>query len=335
MENIKKVAVFSARKHDITFFNKAVEELKPNLQFTFLETPLKLENVSLSQGYDAICVFVHEHITQPILQKLKEYGVKLIASRSAGCSHIDIEAANELSLKVVTVPDYSPYCHAEFAVCLLMTLNRKLKKSIFRTLAGNFELDGLLGFNIFGKTIGVIGTGRTGLCFIKIMLGFGAKILCFDTVKNPEVRKLGLTYSTLEEIFSKSDVISLHCHLTKENFHIINREAINKMKQGVYIINVSSGALIDTEAAIEGLKSGKIGGLGKDVIENEEGIFFTDKSDEVIKDDNISRLMSFNNVLLTGHQAFFTVEALEKITYTTVLNVMQVLNGKDCPNYVH
>lgn len=334
MEQKKRVAVFSSRKYDKAYLAKALDELKGNFEFTFLETPLKLETVSLSQGYDAVCVFVNDSLGEDVLRKMNEYGVKLIALRCAGFNNVNMKVANELGIKVVRVPAYSPYAVAEFATCLLLALIRKIKKSIFRTREGNFQLDGLLGFDLYGKTVGIVGTGKIGLCFIKIMLGFGVKILCCDPYPNPEVLSLGLTYTTFEDVIANSDIISLHVNLTKDNFHLIGKEAIDKMKKGVILINVSRGPLMDTQAVIEGLKSGKIGGLGNDVVENEEEVFFHDKSDEVIKDDKISRLMASNNVILTGHQAFFTVEAIENISSTTVSNLSKVLSGEECANIV-
>lgn len=334
MDQAKRVAVFSAKNHDKAYLSKALEQLKSNIEFIFFETALKLETASLCQGYDAICAFVHDDLSEPVLKKISDYGVKIVALRSSGYNHIDMDAAKFFGIKVVRVPSYSPHAIAEYAVCLLLTLNRKLKKSILRTSEGNFQLDGLLGFDIFGKTVGVIGTGKTGVCFIKIMLGFGAKILCYAPTENPEVLNLGIKYSTFDEVISNSDIISLHLHLNKDTYHLINKETIQKMKKGAYLINVSKGALIDTEAAIEGLKSGQIGGLGNDVVENEENIFHHNNSDEVIQDDQITRLMASNNVLLTGHQAFFTVEALTNIANTTVTNLTQVFNGETCPNCV-
>ena len=332
--NAKKIAVFSSRNYDNVHLTLANQNLKGNLDITFIESALKEETIRLAEGYDAVCVFVNDDLNAKVLTSLKEYNINLLALRCAGYNNVDLKKAAELNIQVVRVPAYSPYAVAEHAVCLLLALNRKLKKSIDRVREGNFELEGLLGFDINGKTVGVIGTGRIGYVFAKIMTGFGAKVICCDPFVNTDIINLGLKYTSMDDILARSDIISIHSNLTEENFHLIDEAAINKMKPGVILLNVSRGGLVDTQAVINGLKSGRIGGLGIDVVEHEELVFFRDNSDEVIKDDCISRLISFNNVLFTGHQAFFTVEAIQNICNTTVENINTVFSGKDCANTI-
>lgn len=332
--NIIKVAMFSSRKYDREHFEENLKNYSSKIQITYYSEQLNENTYIMAQGHSIVCVFVNDVLNAEVLDKLSKLGINKVVFRCAGFNNIDLEKSRELNFKVARVPAYSPNAIAEHAVCLMLMLNRKMKKSVDRSRDLNFELDGLLGFDMAGKTVGVLGTGRIGFCLIKILLGFGCRVLCFDPFKNPEVEKMGLPYVDLDTIYRESDIISLHCFLTKENFHMIGEKQINQMKKGVMIINTSRGPLIDTHAVIEGLKSGQIGYLGIDVVEHEEEIFFTDCSDSVLKDDDIARLLVFNNVVITGHQAFFTKEAINTIAQTTLGNIVCMVENKECKNYV-
>jgi D-lactate dehydrogenase len=279
------------------------------------------KTLPLAKGYDAICVFVNDVVHAPVIEGLKENGVKLIALRCAGFNNVDIGKAADLGMGVVRVPAYSPYAVAEHSLGLILTLNRKFHKAYTRVRDGNFALDGLLGFDLHDKTIGIIGTGRIGQIFIKLIKGFSCEVLAYDKFPNKEVEASGVKYVGLQELYSKSDVISLHCPLNHETYHIINEYAIESMKDNVMIVNTSRGKLIDTGAVIDGLKAGKVGYLGLDVYEEEEDLFFEDLSDTVIQDDQFVRLQTFPNVLITAHQAFFTKEAINNIARTTFENI--------------
>ena len=332
---ITKVAMFSTKKYDREYFKSNICENKSKLAITYIEEQLNENTYIMAQDHSIICVFVNDRLNSEVLIKLSELNIKKIVLRCAGFNNINLEKAKELNFRIVRVPAYSPHSVAEHAVCLMLALNRKLKKSIDRSRDLNFELDGLLGFDMNGKTVGVIGTGRIGLILIKILLGFGCKVICCDPFKNPEVESLGLPYVDLNTIYKESDIISLHCFLNNETFHTINEKAINQMKKGVMIINTSRGALIDTHAVILGLKSGQVGYLGIDVIEHEEDVFFSDLSDSVIQNDEIARLLVFNNVIITAHQAFFTKEAINNIALTTIENIICLAEDKVCKNQIN
>jgi len=301
----------------------------PRLKFTHVGPRLSLETARLAEGYSVINIFVNDKVDAQTAEVLKENGVGLIALRAAGFNNVDLEACSRLGISVVRVPAYSPHAVAEHALALLMSVNRKIHRAHERVRLGDFRLDGLVGMDLHGKTMGVIGTGKIGQCFIQIALGLGCKVLAFDVKQNPEVAKLGnVKYVELSELFRSSDVISLHAPLTKETKHMLGKEAFDQMKEGVIIINTSRGALIDTPALIDGLKDGKIGGAGLDVYEEEEGFFFEDFSASVISDDVLARLLTFHNVVVTGHQAFLTTEALENIASVTINNINEYLDGK-------
>ena len=319
------ITFFSAQPYDNDFFSKANTEHAFDLVFN---THALNEASAATVKGEVVCAFVNDNCKAGVIEILAKQGVKLLALRSAGFNHVDLAAAAKYQITVVRVPAYSPHAVAEHAVALLMTLNRKTHKAYNRVREQNFALHGLLGFDVFGKTIGVIGTGNIGQVFCQIMLGFGCKVLAFDLVANKAMEHIGVRYTDLHEIFAESDVISLHCPLNEQTRHMINAEAFMAMKDGVVMINTSRGGLIDTPAAIRALKSGKLGGLAIDVYEQEEKLFFRDLSADIIQDDTIQRLMSFSNVLVTAHQAFFTREALTQIAEITLGNVQAWQQGK-------
>lgn len=279
---------------------------------------------------DAVCAFVNDTIDKTVIEKLEEYGVSAIALRCAGYNNVDLKAAQG-RVKVFRVPAYSPYAVAEHAMGLILTLNRKLHRAYIRTRDHNFSLEGLIGFDLKGKTVGIVGTGKIGCCFAEISAGFGMNILGYDPHENPEF--LG-KYVTLDELLSQSDIVSLHCPLTKQNHHLISDKTIEKMKNGAYIINTSRGLLIDTTALISGLKLGKIGAAGLDVYEEETSLFFEDFSDEIIEDDTLSTIISMPNVIVTSHQAFLTREALSSIAETTIKNLKSYFESGKCENEI-
>jgi D-lactate dehydrogenase len=319
-----KVAVFSTKSYDKEFLDKANSGNKHEL--AYFESSLKQKTVRLAEGYDAVCVFVNDALTKEVVETLAEMKVKLIVLRCAGFNNVDIEAACYNNVIVLRVPAYSPTTVAEHAVALILTLNRKTHKAYNRVREGNFSIERLSGFEISGKTVGVIGTGKIGSAFANIMKGFGCNVIAYDQYQNESLKNI-VTYCSLEEVFKNSDIISLHCPLTPETNQIVNKDSLALMKKGVMIINTSRGKLIDTEAAIDALKVGQIGYLGIDVYEQEENLFFKDLSEMVIVDDKISRLMTFPNVLVTAHQAFLTDNALTQIAQTTIKNLSDFESG--------
>ncbi len=292
------------------------------------------KTVTLLIDVNAVCVFVNDQINRTVIQKLAERGVKIIALRCAGFNHVELAAAKEFNIKVVHVPAYSPHAVAEHAIAMMMTLNRKTHKAYNRVRDQNFSLNGLLGFDLHGKTVGVIGTGNIGQVFCQIMTGFGCKILAYDVHPNEALTAVGIRYVPLAEIFTQADIISLHCPLNESTRYLINDESVQQMKKGVMLINTSRGTLIDTRTVIHALKSGVIGLLGIDVYEQEEKLFFRDLSEKIIKDDMISRLSSFPNVLITAHQGFFTQEALTQIALTTLATLKSYEQGDVLQNEV-
>ncbi len=326
-----KVAVFSTKKWVRESFAHEVPE---TLEITFFEARLDEETAPLASGFDAVCIFVNDTANAAVIRKLAGLGVKTIALRCAGFNNVDLQAAAEAGISVCRVPAYSPYAVAEHALGLILSLNRKYHRAHTRVREGNFALDGLMGFDIRGKTIGVIGTGKIGRIFMEIISGLGVKILAYDKFPSKELEASGVSYVNLETLYRESDIISLHCPLTHETFHLINDYAIRSMKKGVMIINTSRGPLIDTAAVIDGLKSGIIGYVGLDVYEEEGDLFFEDLSDEVIHDDTFVRLQTFPNVLITAHQAFFTVEAIDNIRDTTFENLNLLERTGTCENLV-
>lgn len=325
-----KIAFFSTKPYDKEFFEKH----NHSHELTFYEASLNEKSVRLAEGSDAICVFVNDKVNATVIEKLAGMNVRLIALRCAGFNNVDLEAARQANIVVVRVPAYSPHAVAEHAVALILTLNRKTHKAYNRVREGNFSLEKLSGFDLFQKTVGVIGTGKIGEAFARIMLGFGCKVLAFDIFPNQHLIDAGVQYTTIEDVLAQSDIISLHCPLTDKTLHLINDQAIAKMKNGAMLINSSRGALIDTQAVVEALKSKKLGYLGLDVYEQESNIFFNDLSEEILVDDTLARLMTFPNVLITSHQGFLTEEALTQIAVTTLNNISAFESGTKSGNEV-
>jgi D-lactate dehydrogenase len=327
-----KTVFFSSKNYDEDFFLAANASSAHALKFL----PLRLDETTapLALGYDSVCVFVNDRVNREVLDMLAAQGIRLIALRCAGYNNVDLPHARSLGITVVRVPAYSPHAVAEHAVALLLSLNRHLHKAYNRVREGNFELKGLLGFDLAGKTVTVIGTGKIGSIFARIMLGFGCRVLAVDIIENLELIEQGVTYVSLQDALPQSEVISLHCPLTADSRHLIQTETIAKMKPGVLLINTGRGALVDASAVIKGLKSGAIGGLAMDVYEEEEKLFFSDHSSEVISDDVFMRLTTFPNVIITGHQAFFTKEAMQQIAQTTLANLSEFEAAGRCGNEV-
>lgn len=299
-----------------------------DIEWRFLEFRLTRETAPLAAGAQAICVFVNDQLDRPCLEAVAAQGVKLVALRCTGFNNVDLAAAKELKLTVTRVPVYSPYAVAEHAVALLLTLNRKIHRAFNRVRELNFSLHGLVGFDLHGKTVGIVGTGKIGRIVAQILRGFGMKVLAYDPFPNREwAAHLGVEYADASSVTGLSDVLSLHIPLTPETKHLIRQETLDLMKPGVILINVSRGALIETRALIESLKSGRLGGVALDVYEEEEGIFFEDLSGQVLQDDDLARLLTFPNVLITSHQAFLTREALADIARTTVANLQALASG--------
>ena len=316
-----KVAVFSSKSYDREFLDSANAAANAGHELSYFEVKLNLQSAVLAAGHEAVCAFVNDQLDRNVLEKLAAQDTKLVALRSAGFNHVDLEAAYDLDIRVGRVPAYSPQAVAEHTVALILSLNRKIHKAYARVREGNFALEGLLGFDLSGRSVGIVGTGKIGLCMARIMRGFGCQLLAFDPHPVPELEELGGRYVELSELLSSSDIISLHCPLNPATHHLINRSAIDQMKPGVMVINTSRGAVVDTKAMIAGLKSGKIGYLGLDVYEEESDLFFENLSDQTIQDDVFARLLTFPNVLITGHQAFFTREAMSSIAQTTIGNI--------------
>lgn len=311
-----KIGVFSTKSYDQEFFEKF--KIQYDFEFTYLKERLNIETVHLATGFEAVCIFVNDKLDEATLKVLSENGVKLVALRCAGYNNVDLDAAKKYNIVVVRVPAYSPESVAEHAVALILTLNRKTHIAHKRVAQDNFSIKSLKGFNLFGKTIGVIGTGKIGAAFIRIMKGFGCEIVAFDIMKSEELIALGVKYLPIEEVFSSSDILSLHCPLTPKTKYLINRDSLKLMKEEVMIINTSRGAAINTRDVIESLKKNEIGAVGLDVYEKEAGVFFEDFSNSKLTDDLLIELRSFPNVLITSHQAFFTEEAMTEITKTTL-----------------
>ncbi|MDP5253286.1 MULTISPECIES: 2-hydroxyacid dehydrogenase [unclassified Vibrio] len=324
------MAFFSAKQYDQEAFRQVPQTVA--LEYHFHDFRLTEHTAPLAAQSEVVCAFVNDELCREVLEILARGKTKLIAMRCAGFDKVDLEAAKALGLQVVRVPAYSPEAVAEHTVALMMSLNRRLHKAYQRTRDANFSLEGLVGFNFYGKTVGVIGTGKIGQAAIRIFKGLGMKVVCFDPYPNPIVTELGAQYCSLEEVLSSSDVVSLHCPMSPENHHLLNKDTFNKMKTGVMIINTSRGGLLDANAAIEALKAGQIGALGLDVYEHEKSLFFEDNSDQVIADDVFRRLSACHNVLFTGHQAFLTKEALHNIASTTLNSIEAFFNNKTSGN---
>ncbi len=328
------IVVFNAKPYDIEFFEKWNKQY--GARITYYSEKLTLKTAAVLTKYqDVVCTFVNDDLNEKVIEILSRNGVRAIAIRAAGYNNVDIRAAYHNRVTVFRVPAYSPYAVAEHALALLMTVNRKTNKAYNRTREGNFSLVGLTGIDLNGKTAGVIGTGKIARIFIKILNGLGMNVIAYDKFPNEQAAKdENFTYVDLEEVFEKSDVISLHCPLLPDTKHIVNSESISKMKKGVIIINSARGGLVNTESLIEGLKNKKIGGAGLDVYENEKDYFFEDESGTVLEDDILARLLTFNNVVVTSHQAFLTEEALNNIVETTLNNILAYAKKEELVNEV-
>ena len=324
-----KIACFSTKSYDKEYLSKAI--VAPH-SIVFFEESLNLNTVGLLTGFDGICVFVNDKLDNNLLQQIASAGIKAIFLRCAGFNNVVISTATSLGIKVYRVPAYSPYAVAEHAVALVLTLNRKTHKAYNRVKEYNFSIERLHGFDVHGKTVGVIGTGTIGLVFAKIMLGFGCKVIAFDPTESDDAKQLGIQYVALEDVLKQADILSLHCPLNQHTRHMISTKEFSIMKHGAMLINTSRGALIDTKEAIEALKTGALGYLGIDVYEEEEKLFFHDFSESIISDDILMRLMTFPNVLITSHQAFFTHEALTQIAETTYQNMLDFTHGTSSTN---
>lgn len=328
-----KIAFFDTKEYDKNLFEEYNKKY-PEYEITYLESKLNKETAPLAKGYDVVCIFVNDVADKETIKILEECGVKLIALRCAGFNNVDVKNIGD-KIKVVRVPAYSPYAVAEHAVALLLSIDRKIYKAYQRTKKYNFSLNGLLGFDLHGKTVGVIGTGKIGRVFCTIMKGFGCNVIAYDVFENQEAAKeIGFKYVTLDTLLASSDIISLHCPLTEDNNKLINKETISKMKDGVVIINTSRGKLIDTDSLIEKLGEGKIGGVGLDVYEDEEEFFLNDMSNSYLRDKDLSMLLTMPNVVITSHQAFFTKEALNKIASDTCENIKEIFEKGSSVNEV-
>lgn len=327
------IAFFGSKPYDEASFNEKNKDF--GFELRFYKGHLNKNNVILTQGVDVVCIFVNDTANAEVIRLMAANGVKLLALRCAGYNNVDLKAAAECGIAVVRVPAYSPYAVAEYTVALMLSLNRKIHRAAWRTREGNFSLHGLLGFDMHGKTAGIIGTGKIAKKLISILRGFGMNILAYDLYPDYNfARENQVVYTTLDELYHSSDIISLHCPLTEQTKYLINDYSISKMKDGVMIINTGRGQLIHTNALIEGLKNKKIGSAGLDVYEEESQYFYEDRSDKIIDDDTLARLLSFNNVIVTSHQAYFTQEALSNIATTTLQNVKDFTLGKVLENEV-
>ncbi|MBE9029913.1 2-hydroxyacid dehydrogenase [filamentous cyanobacterium LEGE 11480] len=327
-----KIAVFSTKPYDRQFFDAANQTY--NYDLTFFETKLTQQTASLAQGFTTVCIFVNDEPDDITLEILARNGTRILALRCAGFNNVDLAKAAALDLQVVRVPAYSPYAVAEHTFGLILTLNRKIHRAHNRVREGNFALEGLLGYDLHNRTIGIIGTGRIGQIVAQIANGFGLEILAYDLHENADLTAIGVKYVPLDQLLTQSHIITLHCPLTPDSHHLIDDAAITNMKQGVMLVNTSRGGLIDTQAVIKGLKSEKIGALALDVYEQESDLFFEDLSDRIIQDDIFQRLTTFPNVLITAHQAFFTEDAMQNIAETTLANINDLDNDRICPNLV-
>ena len=327
-----RIAVFSTKSFDSEYINKFNKDAKH--KFTFFDIALNTATTKLTKGFDAVCVFVNDKIDAASIEELSINGIKLIVLRCAGFNNIDVAAATAKNIKVVRVPAYSPQAVAEHAVALILTLNRKTHKAYNRVRESNFSLMGLMGFNLNNKTVGVIGTGKIGMSFCKIMQGFNCKVVAYDTNEREECKQAGIEYRSFDEVLSVADIISLHCPLTPQTKYLFNAITFSKIKLGAMLINTSRGGLINTIDAINALKTGQLGYLGIDVYEQEEKLFFNDLSETVIQDDLIERLITFPNVLITPHQGFFTKEALDEIAITTIKNCNDFEEGVTLENEI-
>ena len=327
-----RIIFFDIKDYDREFFEKYGKNY--NYEMSFFKSRLSLENVHLTKGYDVVCAFTNDDIGKETIDAMAENGVRLLAMRCAGFNNVSLKDIHN-RFKVVRVPAYSPHAIAEYTVGLILAVNRKINKAYVRTREGNFSINGLMGVDLYGKTAGIIGTGKIGQILIKILKGFDMKVIAYDLFPNQKVaEELGFEYVSLDELYANSDIISLNCPLTKDTQYMINRRSMLKMKDGVILVNTGRGMLIDSADLVEALKEKKIGAVALDVYEEEENYFFEDKSTQVIEDDILGRLLSFYNVLITSHQAYFTKEAVEAITVTTLNNIKDFVEGKPLVNEV-
>jgi len=327
-----KVAFFDAHGFERDAFQEANQT--SHHKITYFETRLTDQTANLASGYACVCAFVNDHLDLNTLRVLKGGGTQLIALRSAGFNHVDLMAAQKLELQVVRVPEYSPHAVAEHTVAMILSLNRKIHRAYNRVRENNFALDGLVGFDLYQKTVGIVGTGRIGSVLAKILNGFGCRLIAHDIIQNPHLAELGVQYVDFDELLRTSDIISLHVPLTPQTKHLINERTLALTRPGIMVINTGRGALIDTRALIKSLKTGHLGYAGLDVYEEEEGLFFEDLSERILQDDKLARLLTFPNVLLTSHQAFLTKEALENIAQITLQNISEFENGTNLKNEV-
>jgi D-lactate dehydrogenase len=327
-----KVAIFGTQFYERDYFNKYNIDTRHKL--IFFNESLNSETADLAKGFDAVCLFVTAVLDKTCIEKLSNIGIKLIDLRSAGYNNVDLKAAKKHNIKVLRIPAYSPQAVAEYAVAMILTLNRKTHKAYNQVRENNFSLQKLMGFNLFGKTVGVVGTGKIGRAFCTIMIGFGCKIIAFDIKENEGLKQKGVLYKTFDELLAQSDIISIHCPLNEKTNHLFDKKAFDKIKKGAMIINTSRGALINSEDAIEALKKELIGYLGMDVYENESHLFFKDLSQTVIQDDIFERLLSFHNVLITPHQAFYTEEAVTEIAKISIKNFSDFEDNRFLENEV-
>lgn len=326
------LTIFSTKAYDRQFLDEANAAAGAPHRLRYLEARLTLDSAPLAHGAEAVCVFVNDVLDRPVLELLAAGGTRMVALRSAGFNHVDLDAAADLGIAVGRVPAYSPDAVAEHTVGLILSLNRKIHKAYARVREGNFALDGLLGFDLKGRTAGIVGAGKIGIAVARILAGFGCRVLAHDPAPSPELAQAGVEAVDLDTLLARSDIVSLHCPLTPDTHHLIDREALARMQRGVMLINTGRGALVDTGALIEGLKTGAIGYLGLDVYEEEGDLFFENLSDEILQDDVFARLLTFPNVLVTGHQAFFTVEAMAAIAATTIENLSS-FESEGSPRY--
>lgn len=332
-----RIAVFSTKAYDRQFLSSALTGTNTGSgshELTFFEPRLTIETVGLAADFPIICAFVNDRLDSEVLERLASGGTRGVVLRCAGFNNVDLQAAKRLGVRILRVPAYSPHAVAEYTVGLILTLNRKIHRASARVREGNFALDGLLGFDLHGKTVGIVGTGQIGIVATQILAGFGCKLLGFDVRPASQCLELGMQYCSMDELLAQSDIVTLHCPLLPTTHHLIDAAAIEKMKPGAMLINTSRGAVIDTKAVLDGLKNGRIGSLGLDVYEEESEYFFEDLSDTAIADDVLARLLTFPNVIITGHQAFFTQEALSAIASTTIANIASIESGSPSPNEV-
>jgi D-lactate dehydrogenase len=341
-----RIAMFSARQFDRDGFSAAIAERAAvgagqpvdglsHVRLDAIDDRLSLSTVRFAEGAEAVCVFVNDDVSAPVVAALADCGVRTIALRCAGFNNVDLDAAARAGLRVVRVPAYSPNAVAEHTIALILALNRKICRASNRVRDRNFSLDGLVGFDLAGKTVGVVGTGRIGALVARLLWHFRCHVLCFDPIIDPALVELGVRYVVLDDIWSAADIVSLNCPLTETTHHLISADVIARMKRGAMVVNTGRGGLVDTQAVIEGLKTGQIGSVALDVYEEEAELFFEDRSTQLLLDDTFARLLTFPNVLITAHQAFLTREALAAIADTTLSNIDLCHRGEPCPNAVH